>query len=129
MAAPFDYSRLVSTANRLVSKFGRAATLTRASRTPDPAKPWLTLQGSASVADAQSIAVTIVVPSKEWEHRVDETTKAGSKIVFISVASPLPEEIDTDWVLVDEGYSWNVRSIRPVRPGPELIIYRAELED
>lgn len=128
MAAPFDYSRLVGTANRLISRFGRSATLTRAVRTPDVAKPWLSLQGDAAVAAAQSIAVQIVEPSKEWTHRVDETVREGAKIVFISVEAALPEELDTDWVLVDGGHSWVVLSIRPIKPGPTLIVYRVELE-
>jgi len=128
MATAFDYSGLVTVANDLISSFGRTATLARATRVPSGAKPWLAQQGAAAVSGAQTFSVKIVETAKAHAHRPAEDVKSTAKIIFMSVETALPEEIDTDWQIIDGGITYQVRSIRVVAPGGTLIVYRLELE-
>jgi hypothetical protein len=140
MAAAFDYAPLQETAQALIDRFGRAATLTRAARlsTEDPAKPWLPVQGQdPAAAPAQSIDVTAAFLSLVRTDRAGQVVEAKTQSVLIGAESELPEEVGPDWTLVDVlpatahagaiAKTWEVLSSKPLRPGGTLLLYRLEL--
>lgn len=134
-AAAFDYSELLATATELIEQFGRSITLTRPSRTPAPAKTWLTQQGAASAAAAQSITTTGVFLDYETANKgqlMAESRSGGAQqtvetklAVFLVPAEPtLPEEVGPDWkVLEASGREWEITSVEPLQPGPTLLFY------
>lgn len=140
MAAPFDYVPLQETAQTLIDRFGRAATLERAARltVEDPAKPWLPVQGQdPAAAPAQSIDVTAAFLSLVRTDRTGQTVEAKTQTVLIGAESELPEEVGPEWTLVEDlpatapsgavAKTWEVLSSKPLRPGPVLLMYRLEL--
>ena len=138
-AAAFDYVSLRDNkVGPAIEKFGRDITLTRAARgtsgTPiEPAKTWLsTSRGDADVdaAPAQSITglkgVFLSLLTRDRDGQTVPTTTQG---VLVLAATELPEELGSDWELtdVDDAKTWEVVSSAPLKPGPELLIYRLEL--
>lgn len=124
MSAAFDYSGLQSTATTLITQFGRAMTLTRDSRVPDPTKPWLTEQGDTSAASAQSIATVGVFTSLDRELAGLTTVERKLGLVLVRTESELPEEVGSDWHLVDGDRTYEVLLSRPLKPGPVLMLYK-----
>ncbi len=139
MAAAFDYESLRDDkVGPLIERFGRDLTLTRAARGTtaapiEPAKTWLsTSQGDADVdaAPAQSITgLKGVFLSLVRRDREGQTVKASTQGVILLASSSLPEEIGSDWELldVDDAKTWEIVSSAPLKPGPTLMIYRLEL--
>jgi len=136
MSAGFDYSGLKSTADRLIARFGRAATLRRASQsTADPANDPLGPPNSSGT-DIQTIPVTAVF--LDLERDAFTTTGAGigrgstpveekNVRVLVEAATELPEEMGTEWTLIDGTRLWKVRLARPVAPGDTLLYYELEV--
>jgi hypothetical protein len=140
VAAAFDYAPLQATAQALINRFGRDATLTRAARlaVPDPTKTWLPVQGQdPAAAPAQSIDVTAAFLSLVRTDRAGQVVEAKTQSVLIGAESELPEEVGPDWTLVDVlpatapagaiAKTWEVLSSKPLRPGETLLLYRLEL--
>ncbi len=140
MAAAFDYAPLQATAQALIDRFGRPATLTRAARltVEDPAKPWLPVQGhDPAAAPAQSIDVTAAFLGLIRTDRAGQTVEAKTQSVLIGSETELPEEVGSEWTLVDVlpataptgavAKTWEVLSSKPLKPGPVLLMYRLEL--
>ncbi len=134
--AAFDYQPLQTTAQSLIDRFGRAATLTRAVRTttaiPVAGKAWLpTAEGDADTdaAEAQSIPVTAVFLSLDRRDRTGQVTEAKTQSVLIGAEldANIPEEVGPDWVLCDDTRDWEILSSKPLSPGPTLMLYKLEL--
>jgi hypothetical protein len=128
-AAAFDYDSLQVTAQGLINRFGRPATLTRAERltVEDPAKPWLPIQGDPAAAPAQAITLQCVFLSLDRTDRDGQVVEAKTQTVLAGAESTLPEEVGPDWTLVDGDRTWELVSSRPLKPGPVLMIYKLEL--
>ncbi len=131
----FDYSSLLATALLLITDFGRAVTLRRESDTPaDPTRPWGPSDTTASDVQAvAAIAVFLDVENDAWtttgagigrgSTAVDE--KKGR--VLVTVVS-LPEELDPSWQIDDGTRTYEITSVKAVKPGGTLLYYDVEIQ-
>ncbi len=134
MSAAFDYLPLQGTAQGLIERFGREATLTRDARpttaNPPAGKPWVsTLPGDSDpdAAAAQSILVSAVFLSLDRRNRDGQVVEAKTQSVLIGAQEIIPEELGPDWRLVDGTRSWEVLTSKPLAPGPLLMLSKLEL--
>jgi hypothetical protein len=134
MSAAFDYLPLQGTAQELIDRFGRDATLTRDERpttaNPPAGKPWVsTLKGDSDLdaAPAQSIEVSAVFLSLDRRNRDGQVVEAKTQTVLIGGQEALPEQLGPDWRLVDGTRSWEVLSSKPLTPGPLPMLTKLEL--
>ena len=133
----FDYSGLLTVADTLISDFGRAITLRRASRTAaDPTKPWSTR--STVATDIQAIATIGVFLNLERDALAVESGSgigpAGNSNVeektvrvLVPAVATLPEEMGRDWQVDDGTRRYEVVSSSPVQPGGTLLYYDLEV--
>lgn len=131
MTAPvFDYSSLKSTADSLLLRFGKAIVLSRASRLAndpvDNLDSWETDQGPVATSAAQSISglfgVQIALDKETLELQTIE--RPLGRWVF-QASTAIPEEVGTAWLLTADGLTFEIVSVKPVRPGDTLLVYFA----
>lgn len=124
MTTAFDYSGILNTATTRIDQFGRAMTLTRASRVPAGSKPWLTQQGATTASGAQSIAVFGVQTVLDRRNRDEQTVELKVGQFLIRADPELPEEVGRDWELVDGARTYTVIQSSPLQPGGTLLLYK-----
>lgn len=133
---PFDYSGLRTTADTLITDFGRSVVLRRRSEeAADPARPWGAPSSTAS--DIQAIETIGVFLDTVREAFDAVTTGAGLGVTnveekttrcLVIAENSLPEEMGRDWQVDDGTRRYEVLSSRPVRPGGTLLYYDLELK-
>lgn len=146
MAAAFDYAPLAATAQRLLDRFGRAATLRRPSRVPvDPAKPWGANQTAAVASDDLTIPLRIVfvqpgrgkgplqsggpqsgVPRPSGSVRERIATAIIGPDADLTPLGPLDALAD-GWEVDDGAICYELVRVAEIKPGPTIVAYRASL--
>lgn len=110
---------LEDTAQRLINKFGRTASLVRKLAPSDPAAPW-----DADV-DAPPVPVKMVFTSTE-NVQADPTNiqpgATGALVAGLDVAL-----IETGDKIIDGADEWQVKEANPVQPGSTLFIWKLVL--
>jgi hypothetical protein len=131
-----DYVAAAATATRLITENGRDITLRKPSSTPvDPAKPWGAAQTDAVASDDEAVVVKGVFLGPVKSHaplavnaglsRPSEVPEEQSSQLLIEPHEDLPEELDTQWVVIDGTRRWEILSIIPVKPAGTLVYYDA----
>ncbi len=122
------YSGLNTKVQNVIEKRGKPMTLARPARAPAVGKAWLTEQGPASAAAAQSIDVTAVLLGPTKADRLG-TTSVESKTgrILVSTKVTLPERITTDWTIDDGSRKFEITSVEEVNPGPTILLYKLEV--
>lgn len=137
MSASFDYSGLLSTAQNLISRFGRSVTLERASDAPaDPARPW----GPPATTgdDVISVDVTAVFLGTDRGSFGAVTLGSGgggqtnveakTSRVLIAQDATITIEIGPEWQINDGTRLWEIVSVEPIKPGGTLIYFDAQVK-
>ncbi len=128
-AAVFDYSGIAATAQTLIVKFGRNATLKVASKTlVVAAKPWGAVQSDTVATDDVSVTAKVVFVKLEREDKVDTTTSKRRARVFAEVTALGTNLVDDTWRLVDGVTDYEVVRATLVKPGDTLLVYDLLLE-
>lgn len=112
---------LEDTAEKLIDKFGRPASLLKKSLTPaDPAKPW---EGSASEGAAEDITAVFLDFNDD---QIDGTViKAGDQKVL--VAAKATADISTEDSIVDSGRTWRIKAANLLKPGSVAYIWTLQV--
>jgi len=132
VSAPFDYSGLLATADRLIERFGRTVTLRRKSESPATAsKPWGPASSVAS--DIQAIETTAVFLGPQFESFDSVTAGIGlgvtnveektGRVLVKALAATLPEELQIGWQIDDGTRVFEIISSRPIKPGGTLMYH------
>lgn len=118
----FDYAALkAEVPDVLIPRFGIPVTLQRASRAP--AKSWEQDQGPAASSAAQSIATSGVQVALDKD-TIEASTQEQRLGRWALTAEPaLPEEVGPEWELVVDGLTYPISAVRPVKPGPVILLY------
>jgi len=109
----FDYTRLKSTADRLVARFGKAAALVSFETSGPDFDPTVT----ESTAD-----ITLVELSYSLTNRNESLVQSGDKLFLIQAdaAPALDNKIrldSVDYAMVD---------VQPLSPGPLVLLYEVQ---
>lgn len=123
--ATYDYGHLQSVAQRLINKYGRAATLVKRDETPsDASKPWRTNDGSGDI----EYAVTAVVHPIEYEDTDETLTRRGDQRAYVGSETDLGENLsDFDRLRDPGGTEWKIVKADPLNPGGTILLYTFEL--
>ena len=112
----FDYSRPRATAERLIAKFGQAATLRRTVSGGTPYDP---------TTDTVGYPCTIVVQSYA-DALIDGTRiKRGDKKVMVSTKGLTIEPTTSD-ALVIGGVSHELAMVKPMAPGGTVVLWEVQ---
>ena len=113
----FDYSRSRATADRLLTRFGQAATLKRPTSSGPAYAP---VEGTPT-----SYAVTVVV--QDFANREIDGTRilTGDKKVMVAKGSLAIEPATSD-TLVIGGVDHAIVEVRPLNPGGSVILYEVQ---
>ena len=100
------YRRLEATAQRLIAKWGKPATIVRTERSGPPHAP---------VVVAVEHPVTLVTTGYEMTNRNETLIQAGDKVGLISTAADVIPQLD-DELRVD-GHDYRMVDVQPLNPG------------
>ena len=106
----YDYSRMVSTATRLISKYGRSMTLRSTTETGDPWNPTQTNSDTAITGT--------VVDYKSSEIDGDAIQTNDKRILIDSTAVPTLQD-----KVVDGSVEYSIIDIREIKPGSTVVLY------
>lgn len=132
----FDYTGLLSTADDLITRFGRTVTLKRPSQTPDdPAKPWAKRQDDATATDDISVStIGVFLDPKRGNRVLSSSARPTSEVsekearLLLTADSDFPSDVGPDWYVIDDdGTRWDLLDIKPIRPGPTLLYFDARV--
>ena len=118
MSAEWDWIR------ELIDEEGRNVTLTKATGTPDPNKPW---EGNTSVGDPLVVkAVTVRYTAKEvGNSHILHTDLKALVAVPITGEDVLTYDIFTD--TTGDGRTWKIEKPDKIEPGSEILLYILQL--
>lgn len=115
----FDYARARATAERLISRFGQAGTLSRPTRTGGDVRP---VEGAP-----QEYACTYVV-TDYTQREIDGTRiKAEDKRVYISAVGLEIEPALSDRLVEPDGNVYKVIQGRPLRPAGTTVLWELQV--
>lgn len=124
-----DYVRLASTAERLVKKNGRVATIARLSDAPpDPTYPW---EGSdlspQPLAEQHDLPAVFVPPSSATQLGMDAVpAELLARFEQVAIVAPGPSfsvDLKGFQVVVDGGMRWRVEWVSQLRPATQIMVY------
>ena len=115
--AGFDYAKSAATADRLITRFGQAATLIR--QVQIGGTDW-----NPTLAD-QSRDCTIAV--LDYENREIDGTRiqTGDKKVLVSAVGLSPEPTTVDRIAIS-GEEHSVMSVKPLSPAGTVVLYEVQ---
>jgi hypothetical protein len=120
-SGPYDYTRIIATANKLIKRFGRQVTLQQNGTVPAVAgKPWRE-STKASRFKLEDVWAAIIT----WDDEDDkDSVRYGKKVALIS-ATQIPgddgEHYDT---MVDSDNStWHLHDCEVIQPGASRVLY------
>lgn len=115
----FDYSRLVETAARLMSRFGKTMILRRATKgVYDP------VNNTRSTSSTDDYSFTGVVTDYS-EHEINgQSILAGDKILMCSPLSVVPTTTD---LVIDGSTIWKIINVYVVQPANSIVYYRIQV--
>lgn len=111
--ATFDYSGLVATAQRLIDKFGRTATLRRKAKSGNAWDP--------TVTNTDHTVKIVVLDDKFAEARGTLVTIPG-KTVYVSTEGLSVVPIVADQLIIDST-TYAVQRVMPLNPGGTTLLY------
>lgn len=109
----FDYSGLLATANRLISEFGKSATLIKPGT---PTGPDYDPQPGTPVESS----ITLVEVDWKQMYRSETLVQTGDKFWLVSAEGSEPtleDKISLDSI------EYQLVNIEPLKPGPTLMMY------
>ncbi|QBX34595.1 hypothetical protein E4191_07630 [Paracoccus liaowanqingii] len=122
----FDYTRLRATADRLIGRFGKPATLTRSTAPAGaPQYPWDEVTPSQPVT--QSFTVTVVEDKATVRYsRADEGALIPRSVRVLTIATDgeAPRMGDRI-ILADRPHE--IVLVSPLQPGATLLLHEAEI--
>jgi len=118
-----DYVKLAATAERLITKNGRAVTLTKLDRVAaDPTKPWL---GGGTATD--TVTATAVVFPIAFEDTDGNNIRRGDAEAFISHTENPTKNLDDYDKLTTNERVWEIVNLNLLNPGGTRLMYHAHL--
>lgn len=117
-----NYTRIASTAQRLINDNGRDVSLKRISRTPgDSNKPW---RGPAAAEESFTVKA-VVFPYEEKD--VDGSiVRLGDKRMYVA-ANALGQEMATMDAVEDGGVRYRIVVANIIAPGAVSVVYEIQL--
>lgn len=126
MTAAFDYSGLKTTADSLIDRFGKDVVLSRGSHESVNLDAWEQSQGPTSEDPAQSISGIRGVQIKLDRETLElQTIDRPMGRWVLQAASAIPDDVGPEWILSADGASFQIITLRPVKPGDTLLVYFA----
>lgn len=109
----FDYSNLKATADRLIARFGKPATLISFTSSGPDFDPVIT---------ETETAITLVETGYSLTNRNESLVQAGDKIWLVQAAAApsLSDKIELD------GTRYNMVDIQPVAPGATTLLFEVQ---
>lgn len=123
MASSFNYGRMAKIGKRLITKFGRLATLTVVDRPANADKPW---EGAVAVQNTITTKMVFLNYTQlQYENQRDEEgtlIKTGDKkVLMFALGQTLAPTVDA--FIADNTDLWNVLGVKPLNPGDTMLIY------
>jgi hypothetical protein len=121
----FDYAELATTAQELVTEFGKGVTLRRLNATPpDPQTPWLPPADPRAGATTLAVMGVFAEPSSLQNlggpnAQLVDWVKRASQIAIIAH----PDDISTFSELVDGSEVWRVVGCSTLNPGGTRLLH------
>jgi hypothetical protein len=128
--ATYDYSRLLTKADALITRFGKTITLVKMSENPtDPAKPWL---GTADTENVLSATAVVLNDAETDDHPVSSVpdgrkAAAGMRMLISPVAAGAEDLQTYDFANVD-GRLRRITRSEQLDPGGMNLLYTLELD-
>lgn len=121
-----DFTRLLATAQRLITKNGRSVTFISLDETPpDPAKPWdgptdpRATPSSTLVVDAVNVDAASAVRLGLVAESSDLLKRAES---FLIVSAGANVDLKLFQQVLDEGVYWNIEGVNQLRPASITVV-------
>lgn len=119
----FDYARLRGTADRLIDRFGKPATLTRTTRSEEPQYEW---DGPADIT-AQPLPITVVEDKATTRYSRDDggaLIPRSVRVLVIAASGEAPRMGDT--INLADG-PHEIARLAPLQPGDTVLLYEVEI--
>lgn len=122
----FDYFRLRATADRLIGRFGKAATLTRSVAPPDaPQYPWD--ETAPAQTTTQSFPITVVEDKATVRYsRADDGALIPRTVRVLTISAGGEAPRMGDRIILADG-AHEIVSASPLQPGATLLLHEAEI--
>jgi len=112
----FNYAAITATADRLIARFGRSATLRRPASTGPAHNPTVTYSDHA-----------VMVTTSAYQQREIDGTRVRQDDVKVMLAKGVltiaPETKDQ---LVIDGATYAIMDVRPTQPGGSVVVYEVQ---
>jgi len=119
-----NYTRLATTAERLIEENGRSVTLLKGGEVvSDPAKPW---RDDSTTGDL-SLTVIGAIVNYDYDEIDGDLIKRGDKRLLIAQNSVSANEIETFDRVLDGGVDWKIQDTKVWEPGDTRIFYDLQL--
>lgn len=119
-----NYTRLATTAERLIEENGRSVTLLKGGEVvSDPAKPW---RDDSTTGDL-SLTVIGAIVNYDYDEIDGDLIKRGDKRLLIAQNSVSANEIETFDRVLDGGVDWKIQDTKVWEPGDTRIFYDIQL--
>lgn len=115
----FNYSGLVTTAERLVAEYGREVTVVLESQTlADETKPWEGVTSSES-----SVTVPGVFYDYDSEEVDNDSVRQGDQKLVVYSATDLRNYS----YVTSQGERWDIITVSQVQPGDTVVVYELQI--
>ncbi len=122
-----DYTRNIATAQRLITKFGRAVTLVAFDEAPaDVSKPWQGAADARATGTTVALDAAFVQPGGDalelgFSTEIVDLMKRSEQLLIVSLGATADltiyeEVIDTDLS------RWKITGIQTLKPGTDVIL-------
>jgi hypothetical protein len=118
---PFDYTKIIAVADKLIKRFGRQVTIYLVASAPaNPLKPWRG-EDTAATGKLEGIWAAIVT----WEDDDDKgAVRAARKVALIPATQiPLNNGEYYNTLIDDDASVWHLRDCDVIKPGASRVLY------
>lgn len=119
-----NFVKLAATAQRLIDKNGRTATIVKQGSTPvDATKPW---RGQDTTHLAQVTGKAVFVEPSKRVANVDQTKRA-EQVAYFAANGDAGQALETFDLIVDGSVIWKILRAELLRPADKKLLYIFEV--
>lgn len=119
-----SYKRFIISANKMITKYGRAVDYHTVSNTSDNSKPWTTATSGNSSSQVKLVFTTLEQQNKETFLAYDGIRAKSVTLGYMAYSGKTPTILD---YIVDSGKVYKIVNVQSIKPGSLPILFILEL--